>query len=165
MEAGNMPQDKLMKEMIEANKKIKVAAVASGYPISASSEFDPDHSINRAIINCNKFRTGPTAWGASFCDQNQWVQVCLIKPKIVTGVALQGRANEDQWVTWYKVMYSIDGINWFYHESGKEYQGCYDRQTVIQHDFETPFKARSVRIVPTKWHGHVSTCFEVYFID
>ncbi|CDW83241.1 galactose-binding domain-containing protein [Stylonychia lemnae] len=145
---------------------MKVAAVASGFPVSASSEHDPGHSVHRCIINVNNAREGATTWCAGANDTQQWIQVCLITPKLVTSVALQGRGQGcDQWVTRYRIMYSIDGINWKYHEQGQEYVGSMDSTTVVEQEFKEPFFARTVRIVPTQWHGHISTSFEVYFME
>ncbi|CDW91374.1 galactose-binding domain-containing protein [Stylonychia lemnae] len=144
---------------------IKVAAVASGFPLSASSEDDPSHSVHRAMINYNKVREGASTWCAAENDTNQWVQVCLIQPKLVTGVALQGRQNATQWVTRFKVMYSLDGSTWTNHENGQEFEGSMDQNTVVEVKFKESFVARSVRIVPIQWHEHISMSFEVYFME
>ena len=45
-------------------------------------------------------------------DKNQWIQVDLKEPTLVSGVDTQGRADYDQWVTRYKVQYSGDGKSW-----------------------------------------------------
>ena len=42
------------------------------------------------------------------------------------------------------------------------FHGNYDRNLVITHRFERPFKARYVRIHPYSWHSHISMRFELY---
>ena len=49
------------------------------------------------------------AWIARVRDVNQWIQVDLGKPEVVTEVATQGRNNYPQWVTTYFVSYSLAG--------------------------------------------------------
>merc|ERR1712002_200316 len=50
---------------------------------------------------------------AAVADKNeyQWIQVDLYKPKEVFGVMIQGRSQIQQWVTKFKVEYSMDGKN------------------------------------------------------
>ena len=42
-----------------------------------------------------------------------WIEVDFLENKHVTAVATQGRANYDQWVTEYQVMFKKDGQNAF----------------------------------------------------
>ena len=45
------------------------------------------------------------AWAPARSDTNQWIQVDLGKPTYVSGVIMQGREDNSQRVTKYKVMY------------------------------------------------------------
>ena len=49
------------------------------------------------------------AWIAKTSDKGQWIQVNLGKIQEVTKVGMQGRQDYPQWVTKYRVSYSIDG--------------------------------------------------------
>ena len=65
-------------------------------------------SLKQVQISCqdiNGFTTG-------------LVQVDLGIPSIVSGLVMQGRYNIDQWVTQYKIQYSLDEITWFYLTDG-----------------------------------------------
>ena len=59
----------------------------------------------------------------------------------------------------------MDGINWSYVDDGFEFSGCRDRQTIVTKTFKEAVVARSIRIVPTQWHEHISCKFEVYFME
>ena len=48
---------------------------------------------------------------------NQWLQVDLSLQYNVTRVATQGRRVFRQWVTGYNLLYSDDGVNFFYYEN------------------------------------------------
>ena len=49
------------------------------------------------------------AWSAKTNDKSQWIQVDFGEVKRVTQIASQGRSDYAQWVTKYKVFYSIFG--------------------------------------------------------
>ena len=59
------------------------------------------------------------AWCAGANNANQWAQVDLGGPTRVTGVITQGRYESGQWVTYYKVLYSLDGSNFDYVEDSE----------------------------------------------
>ena len=92
---------------------MKDGTIADGQ-ITASSEFAANHGANNARLDrpAGSGRTG--AWSARSNDVNQWIQVDFGALKSVSGIVLQGRSEADQWVTKYKVQYSIDGITWQY---------------------------------------------------
>jgi hypothetical protein len=90
----------------------EVAAIALGYPVTSSSDWDYGSTASRAIMTkINVKGNGPAAnyyahWCSGFADQNQWLQVSFLQPRIVTAVSLIG------WVTSFKIKYSIDGKKW-----------------------------------------------------
>ena len=54
-------------------------------------------------------------------EQLQYLQVDFLHAQEVCRVALQGQYNARNWVTHYKVSFSIDGAHWaIYKEGGKE---------------------------------------------
>lgn len=52
-------------------------------------------------------RTG--AWSVKTNDKGQWIQVDLGKIMEVTKMGMQGRQDNGQWVTEYRMSYSTDG--------------------------------------------------------
>jgi len=51
------------------------------------------------------------AWSSRTNDVNQWIQVKFCEVTKVTKVGIQGRYDHDQWVTKFKVSYSLDGVH------------------------------------------------------
>ena len=47
-------------------------------------------------------------------DKQPWLQISLYRQTPITGIIVQGREDEDQWVTSYKVQTCLDGISWRY---------------------------------------------------
>ena len=98
--------------------------VADGQ-ITASSEWTSSryHGVKNARLNRPaQLPHSVGAWCAEGYKDNQWIQVDLMIPTWVTGVMLQGRKDTDQWVTEYKVEYSIDGQNWTYVQSNGDHE-------------------------------------------
>ena len=56
----------------------------------------------------------PGGWVALESDEQPWLQISLYRQTPITGVIVQGREDEDQWVTSYKVQTSLDNILWNY---------------------------------------------------
>ena len=83
-------------------------AISNGH-ISASSQYSADHAPFHGRLGNED---GPGCWSASLSDANPWLQVDLgsVYTK-VTRVATQGRHNQGQWVTKYKLQYGDDGMN------------------------------------------------------
>lgn len=72
---------------------------------------------------------------------------------------LQGRPDFDQWVTKIKVLYTNDGVNWLWVDDQREFTANNDNNTKQSIVFSTPIQARTLRIVPTAWHNHISLRF------
>ena len=56
----------------------------------------------------------PGAWVALDSDKQPWLQISLYRQTSITGIIVQGREDEDQWVTSYKVQTSLDFASWNY---------------------------------------------------
>lgn len=73
----------------------------------------------------------------------------------------QGRGNNDQWVTSMKIGYSLNGKKWDDVAQGKNIPACNDHTLKIAYTFETPIRARVVRIYPQTWHGGIAMRFNL----
>ncbi|XP_006970096.1 lactadherin isoform X2 [Peromyscus maniculatus bairdii] len=106
------------------------------------------------------------AWTAQSNNDKQWLQVDLGTEKEVTGIITQGARDfgNFQYVASYKVAYSNDGVQWtVYEEQGisKVFQGNSDNNTHKKNIFETPFRARYVRVLPVSWHNRITLRLEL----
>ena len=54
----------------------------------------------------------PGGWVALDSDEQPWLQISLYRQTSITGIIVQGREDEDQWVTSYKVQTCLDGTSW-----------------------------------------------------
>jgi len=128
--------------------------------ISASSERNQATGSNcqadDGYIITNK------GWCARENDNNQWLQVDIGPPALVTGLVTKGRgeAGKQHWVTRFRVSYSNDTTTWhFYTDSSyqeiKEFGGNVDKDTARYHYLSFPFIARFVRFHPLEWNKSI----------
>lgn len=127
--------------------------------ITASSQWDSNHSPARARLDTVRSGGKTGAWSAKSNDQGQWIQADLAKVHKITGVVTQGRQDYNQWVKRYELQYSNDGVQFKFYGS---LQGNSDRNTKVGHILKSPLTARYIRIRPTNWYGHVSMRFDLY---
>ena len=80
--------------------------------ITASSEYDSNHGPTNARLNRPADGSTTGAWSARTNDLLQWIQVDFGAPKMVSGIMMQGREEEAQWVTRYRVEYKNGGTTW-----------------------------------------------------
>ena len=85
--------------------------------ITASSEYDSNHTAIQARLNFKAGGGKQGGWSAVSNDANQWIQVALGRFTNLTGIATQGRNAADQWVTKYQLQYSDDGVNFDYYKA------------------------------------------------
>ena len=91
----------------------------SDVQISAYSKWNDRLGAERARLNGIKVKGKLGAWRSGYNRLGQWLQVDLEKYTTVTGLATQGRSDEDQWVTKYRMQYSDDGVSFYlYTEPG-----------------------------------------------
>ena len=84
--------------------------------ITASSQLDAKHAAIRGRLNLKATANKGGSWSSGSNDSSQWLQVDLGSQHTkVIRVATQGRDDSPQWVTKYKLQYSIDGVNYHYY--------------------------------------------------
>ncbi|EGC28494.1 hypothetical protein DICPUDRAFT_160079 [Dictyostelium purpureum] len=134
--------------------------------LRTSTNWDGNHTQANAVLNYQNSKDarfdGSEAWCASVNDTNQFIIAGCEVPRTFVALSIQGRGDADQWVTSYKIRYSLDNVTWVDYRNGAAIQGSTDRNTVTTHFFDTPLRARSVAIHPLTWSGHVSLRFELY---
>jgi hypothetical protein len=79
----------------------------------------------------------------------------------------QGRFDGAQWVTTYRVMYTVTGSpdDWQYVDNGRIFVGNTDSNTKVRVNFNTPVRARAIRIHPLTWYGSICLRFDVIYLD
>lgn len=76
----------------------------------ASSWYDDDTGPQYAQLYSKDLKY----WKPSKKDENQYLQLYLGQPETIYGVEISGNPLNDEYVTSYKVSYSMDGISFNY---------------------------------------------------
>jgi len=97
----------------------------------------------------------------------EWLQVDLESNRRIFGVATQGDPGYSNYATTYVITYKRDGQQSFqtYTDdkgNAKTFNGNVDNDSVVKNNFEVPFTARYIRILPQKWQNHPSLRWELY---
>ena len=129
---------------------------------SASSIWD-DAAIGEALGRGRL--DSEQSWSAGTNTVGEWYQIDNIRVAIISGIAIKGRKEWDQWVKKFKV--KVKGVSgtWEDVDGGKIYTGNTDRDTRVDVIFDTPVEGRYVRIYPETWNGHMSMRADIYVGD
>ena len=80
--------------------------------ITASSEYNVYTAARLGRLGLHKRGRYVGAWSARHNNKNQWIKVDFGRTMKITKIATQGRQDAAQWVTYYKVSSSLDGVHW-----------------------------------------------------
>jgi len=95
-------------------------------------------------------------WCAQTNVIGEWYQMDNGVVGKITGVAIKGRDDSEQWVKTFKVQSKGATGTWTEVDSGKVYTGNTDKETQVDVTFDAPVDARYIRIYPQTWHRHMS---------
>ncbi|EGC31439.1 hypothetical protein DICPUDRAFT_156718 [Dictyostelium purpureum] len=135
--------------------------------LRSSSDLNADHGAKNSVLNFmnsqDKSRfDGSEAWCASTNDPGQFLIAGSLVISEFVAIITQGRGDADQWVTSYKLRYSLDNVTWFDYNNGQVFNGNTDQYSIVVHVFPQPFRARSVSIHPVTYHNHIALRWELY---
>ncbi|VDP55099.1 unnamed protein product [Schistosoma curassoni] len=114
---------------------------------------------------------GAGAWIALDQDDKQWIQIDLLKRKVIQSVATQGRQGARQWIQDYYIYYtdSNEPIHWsvIKDDLGQPllFDGNIDDNTVKFNNFSYPIVARYIRLNPQRWNNLISMRMELFGCD
>lgn len=155
-----------------ANYPGKSAAIGSGAHVEASSYKGEDYMRTYRLGSTQMSANSNSGWLKSEEDHHSYIQIGLNELKLWTEIEIQGRGMDNyckqcnQYVTLFQIQYSIDGINFHFADNGKKYQGNNGNfDEVASREFDAPFYAKSIRIIPTDYNGVPTLRVEAYYKD
>ena len=104
------------------------------------------------------------AWSALTAQQNAktaWYQLGLNSPVNVSGVAMKGRPDSNQWITSTKFKYEDENGDFVDVDGGFIFDANYDRHSLVNVVFENPINTKAIRIYPQSWKNHMSGRFGI----
>ncbi|KAL9968218.1 hypothetical protein ACROYT_G026567 [Oculina patagonica] len=164
----------VVKAMADTNKENKdLADVCFANPVGISDQAKiPDQHMTASFHHNDGYqpaygRLNGDGWCAKEPARNDdWLQVDLGTTFQVCAVASQGESNFDDFVTDFKLSYSLDGNVWTPYKDANGVEVEFHRQggsnTVEKHRLSVPMSARYVRFHPTKQHNWNCLRVELY---
>ncbi|XP_041467292.1 uncharacterized protein LOC121417622 [Lytechinus variegatus] len=126
--------------------------------ITASSE---DQTYKTATARLH----GPQCWQPLIHDKLQWLQVDLLDAHLLTGLSMQGRVDEDYYVTAFSLKYSLMGTIWTVYKDEfkqvKYFSGNVNGSSVQTQSLYPGVVTRYVRIQPWAWEGQIAIRLEL----
>ncbi|XP_074856068.1 coagulation factor V isoform X2 [Carettochelys insculpta] len=112
------------------------------------------------------------AWQAKSNNNQQWLQIDLLKAKKITAVTTQGckSMSTDLFVKSYIILYSDEGMEWttYVDDStsvGKVFTGNENSGGEVKHFLNPPIFSRFIRIVPKTWNQNIALRVELFGCD
>ena len=87
--------------------------------ITASTEYNAANGATNGRLNFKAGEGKTGAWSARQNDVHQCLQVDLEGKTELTGIKIQGRQEDDQWVTNFTISYSSDGTTYTSYQNSK----------------------------------------------
>ncbi|WAQ93441.1 EDIL3-like protein [Mya arenaria] len=126
------------------------------HQITSSSKINELTGASQGRIHSN------SSWIPSHNDSSPWIQVNFEKPKLLSGILIQGENGGQRWVTKYTVDFSMDG-NTFYpytlllgDSKPVVFSGNNDSNSLVRQLFNRNVTAQYIRIHPKEWHGNAA---------
>ncbi|KAK3101914.1 hypothetical protein FSP39_007317 [Pinctada imbricata] len=130
---------------------------SSSYPKEWDKKCDEKYA---RVYLPNKF-----GWCAKYKSSSEWLKVDLGVAARVTGVMTQGRGDGKEWVTSFKVSYSMDDYNEAYvadqYGNHRVFEGNTDAYSVKHTYLDRPIIARYIKFHTVHWHRHPSMRVEI----
>lgn len=105
------------------------------------------------------------SWSPEINNQAQYLQIAFTTPLPIYGVIMQGSPIFDQYVTSFKIVYSVDGHAFHYlideQSQPQLFSGPIDSRAPVKSMFKIPIEAKMIRIYPLTWHGSIAIRVEL----
>ncbi|XP_015750209.1 PREDICTED: contactin-associated protein like 5-1-like isoform X1 [Acropora digitifera] len=109
---------------------------------------------------------GDGAWSPSNNNNpNDYLEIDLQYEFFICAVATQGHPSSNFWTTKYKLLFSVNGIDWpTYKDNGKDkiFNGNSGKEEVVKHSLLSSTRARFLRFQPTEFKNWKALRVEIY---
>ncbi|XP_069132853.1 lactadherin-like isoform X3 [Argopecten irradians] len=135
------------------------------WQVTASSTYPKPWDRKCDVKYARVYLPNKYGWCAKYKSSSEWLKIDLGVAARVTGVMIQGRGDGKEWVTSFKVSYSMDDYNEEYvtdqYGNHRVLEGNTDAYSVKHVYLDRPILARYVKFHTVAWHRHPSMRVEV----
>ena len=102
------------------------------------------------------------SWSAQANHVGEWYELHMgSSPINISGIVMKGRPDHSQWITSVKIQYEDENGEYKDVDDGFVFDANYDLHSLVKIFFEKQVKAKSIRIYPQSWYGHMSGRFGI----
>ncbi|EDO43719.1 predicted protein, partial [Nematostella vectensis] len=134
--------------------------------LQASSARQAGQAAKFARLHLQASKDNDACWCPDSADTEKSLDIMLSERSLVTGVAIQGRGNGQEWVAELTIAINdtIEGQEYIIQENKttKVFNGNFDSNSVVKLTFASAMYATSIKLKPRSWHGHPCLRAEVY---
>jgi hypothetical protein len=100
------------------------------------------------------------AWCAATENGGDYLQITFPKTTLLSGVGIQGRFDEPQWVKSFGISYRSADMAWI--DLPETFEGTTGEQELVRRKFTTAIYGTGIRIKPLSWVGWPTLRAEIY---
>jgi len=150
---------RLMKFAVFGTSNMRGFEGVSDHAFKFSSFKETVNPSQACRLNTTQAR-GPSAWVPDLKNPNSDNTFHVIatlgpNPKDLYAVAMQGRADKDEWVEAATILVSLDGASWKNLPTVHSFS-CNDRNSVAVYPLYSPARCKYVKLRVEKWHNRPS---------
>lgn len=105
------------------------------------------------------------SWAPKISNLNQYLEIAFTHATPIYGFKIKGNRLLDQYVTSFKVLYTVDDITYHVYEGSnkqvKIFSGSADAKTPVMTVLKEPFEAKRIRFYPISWKNAIAMQVEV----
>ncbi|KYR00154.1 discoidin II [Tieghemostelium lacteum] len=133
--------------------------------LRSSTDYNSNHGVQNILLNFSNGKStvsGSEGWVPSIVDKNQFVVAGSSDLKEIMAISIQGRGDQQQWVTSFRIRYTMDNMTWVNYNNGQVLSANDDQNSIITYVFPNPIQCRSIAIHPVTWKDNIAMRMELY---
>eukprot|EP00112_Aurelia_sp_Birch-Aquarium-sp1_P008512 Seg194.3_Seg194.2 transcript_id=Seg194.3_Seg194.2/GoldUCD/mRNA.D3Y31 product="Coagulation factor VIII" protein_id=Seg194.3_Seg194.2/GoldUCD/D3Y31 len=149
---------------VEIYGRPQVCANSFGMVAGEVATYKPTIAVSSGTVSDAKINSA-VAWCAATLTVNEYFQYDFGVEKTISGIAIQGKPDADEWVENFKIKYGTQTSSLTTYKEGsseKTFVGSKSRDLIVYSWFATNLKTRYLRIVPTAWKTKICLRVNVY---
>lgn len=147
------------------NQMVPLLHLLPASAFSSSSNLGQAFRPDTARLEARPSEGSMGSWSPLKNDLNQYIQIEFPQPIPIYGVIVRGSPLLSQYVTSFKILYSLNGHVYHVmadpHGNPQIFSGSVDQTTPVKNIFPVPTEAKIIRLYPLSWHESIALRLEL----
>eukprot|EP01132_Coremiostelium_polycephalum_P009941 gene9941-12191_t len=149
--------------LIPVDSSLIPALTFSILNLRSSSDIDSDHGVKNSLLNFEHKNDG--YWQPKVSDTKQYIMASSPIPLSFMAISLQGAGEKEDWVTSFKIRYTLDCKKWFDYNNNngvEVFPANKNSKSIVTLKFDVPLIARCITLAPQTWNNNIALRWEIY---